>query len=93
MTTVPCKARRIERGAAPDLAQLGQDRLAIRRADVGDVRLVERLLGKRRRLHGDRLRRPGVLAGDVGGGHWLLLDVEERLAGLAIEQDTRSPSW
>ena len=81
------QARRVEGRPAADLSQSGEDRRAVGLADVGDVRLIEKLGGERRRLDRDRLRRRRLFAGNVGGGHGLFLDVEERLAGLAVEQE------
>ena len=83
----PLPAGRVEGRSASDLAQLCQDRRTVGFADVGDVRLIEGLGGERRRLHGDRLRRRCLLAGDIRGRDRLLLDVEERPARLAVEQE------
>ena len=53
---------------------------------LAHVPRTDRLARERRRLHRERLRRPGVLAPQVRGGNRALLDVEERRAGLAVEQ-------
>ncbi len=64
-----------------------EDRRAIRRADVGDVGLVEKLGRERGGLDGDGLGRRRVFAGRVGGGDGLVLDLEEGLTGLSIKQE------
>src|SRR5690606_25254069 len=50
-----------------------------------DVVLGEGHARERRRRGRDRLRRRGLLAGDVRGRHGPLLDRPDRLAGLALE--------
>ena len=50
-------AGRVEGRPAADLSQSGENRRAVGFADVGDVRLIEKLGGERRRLDRDRLRR------------------------------------
>ena len=82
----PLLTGRIEGRPAADRPQSGEYRRAVGRPDIGDVRLIEKLVREWRRLDRDRLRRRCLLARNVGGGNAPFLDVEERLARLAFEQ-------
>ena len=61
----PLPAGWVERRAAPDLAQLGQDVRPIRFADIGDVRLIQELRGEWGRLDRNRLFRRGFFSADI----------------------------
>ena len=57
------------------------------RRNVGHIAGGESLVGERWRLHRERLRRGGALAGHAGLGRRPLLNREQRLAGLAVEHE------
>ena len=72
---------------AADLLDEIAAELLVRRFAGEDLVRLDAEPRQRRRLHGKRLRRPGLFAGDIALRNRPLLDGVDRLAGFALEKE------